>query len=133
MYVPNEGLYAEILRDGALISEMQNKHHVTVCGPTTIAALLNSLQVGFTTLKIQKKSAEIVNLMQAVRTDFGKFTGLIEKVRSQAQTVVNTVESMETRNRILTKKLDKLGDDMPPEYLAGDAAASLDAPDTEGE
>lgn len=133
MYVPNEGLYAEILRDGALISEMQNKHHVTVCGPTTIAALLNSLQVGFTTLKIQKKSAEIVNLMQAVRTDFGKFTVLIEKVRSQAQTVVNTVESMETRNRILTKKLDKLGDDMPPEYLAGDAAASLDAPDTEGE
>lgn len=128
LYVPNEGLYAEILRDGSFASDLQTQYRVTVCGPTTISALLNSLQVGFTTLRIQKKSGEIIKLMQAVRTDFARFTGLIDKIKKQAQTVVNTVEDIDNRNRILTKKLDKLGDDMPEGYVEGDAAASLDAP-----
>lgn len=128
MYVPNEGLYAEILRDGSFASDLQTQYRVTVCGPTTISALLNSLQVGFTTLRIQKKSGEIIKLMQAVRTDFSRFTGLIDKIKKQAQTVVNTVEDIDNRNRILTKKLDKLGDDMPEGYVEGEAAASLDAP-----
>lgn len=128
LYVPNEGLYAEILRDGSFASDLQTQYRVTVCGPTTISALLNSLQVGFTTLRIQKKSGEIIKLMQAVRTDFSRFTGLIDKIKKQAQTVVNTVEDIDNRNRILTKKLDKLGDDMPEGYVEGDAAASLDAP-----
>lgn len=128
LYVPNEGLYAEILRDGSFASDLQTQYRVTVCGPTTISALLNSLQVGFTTLRIQKKSGEIIKLMQAVRTDFSRFTGLIDKIKKQAQTVVNTVEDIDNRNRILTKKLDKLGDDMPEGYVEGDAAASLDVP-----
>ena len=130
LYVPNEGLYAEILRDGSFASDLQTQYRVTVCGPTTISALLNSLQVGFTTLRIQKKSGEIIKLMQAVRTDFSRFTGLIDKIKKQAQTVVNTVEDIDNRNRILTKKLDKLGDDMPEGYVEGEAAASLDAPPT---
>lgn len=128
LYVPNEGLYAEILRDGSFASDLQTQYRVTVCGPTTISALLNSLQVGFTTLRIQKKSGEIIKLMQAVRTDFSRFTGLIDKIKKQAQTVVNTVEDIDNRNRILTKKLDKLGDDMPEGYIEGEAAASLDVP-----
>ena len=128
LYVPNEGLYAEILRDGSFASDLQTQYRVTVCGPTTISALLNSLQVGFTTLRIQKKSGEIIKLMQAVRTDFSRFTGLIDKIKKQAQTVVNTVEDIDNRNRILTKKLDKLGDDMPEGYVEGEAAASLDTP-----
>ena len=128
LYVPNEGLYAEILRDGSFASDLQTQYRVTVCGPTTISALLNSLQVGFTTLRIQKKSGEIIKLMQAVRTDFSRFTGLIDKIKKQAQTVVNTVEDIDNRNRILTKKLDKLGDDMPEGYVEGEAAASLDVP-----
>ena len=128
LYVPNEGLYAEILRDGSFASDLQTQYRVTVCGPTTISALLNSLQVGFTTLRIQKKSGEIIKLMQAVRTDFSRFTGLIDKIKKQAQTVVNTVEDIDNRNRILTKKLDKLGDDMPEGYVEGEATASLDAP-----
>ena len=119
LYVPNEGLYAEILRDGSFASDLQTQYRVTVCGPTTISALLNSLQVGFTTLRIQKKSGEIIKLMQAVRTDFSRFTGLIDKIKKQAQTVVNTVEDIDNRNRILTKKLDKLGDDMPEGYVEG--------------
>lgn len=127
LYVPNEGLYAEILRDGSFASDLQSRFRVTVCGPTTVSALLNSLQVGFTTLKIQKKSGEIIKLMQGVRTDFGKFTVLIDKIRKQAQTVVNTVDDIDNRNRQLTKKLDKLGDDMPAGYIEEEAAASLDA------
>ena len=128
MYLPNEGLYAEVLRDGALVSDIQSKYRVTVCGPTTVSALLNSLQLGFTTLKIQKKSGEIIQLMQKVRDDFGKFTELIERVRKQAQTVVNTVEDMENRNRLLTKKLDKLGDDVPEGYLGAGASGGIEPP-----
>lgn len=128
LYVPNEGLYAEILRDGSFASDLQTQYRVTVCGPTTISALLNSLQVGFTTLKIQKKSGEIIKLMQAVRTDFTKFTGLIDTIRSRAQGVVKAVDDIDKRNQLLTKKLDKLGDDMPEGYIAEEAAAAIDAP-----
>lgn len=130
LYVPNEGLYAEILRDGSFASDLQSQYRVTVCGPTTVSALLNSLQVGFTTLKIQKKSGEIIRLMQAVRTDFAKFTGLIDTIRSRAQGVVKAVDDIDKRNQLLTKKLDKLGDDMPEGYIE-EAAASLDAPQEE--
>ena len=128
LYVPNEGLYAEILRDGSFASDLQTQYRVTVCGPTTISALLNSLQVGFTTLKIQKKSGEIIKLMQAVRTDFTKFTGLIDTIRTRAQGVVKAVDDIDKRNQLLTKKLDKLGDDMPEGYIAEEAAAAIDAP-----
>lgn len=114
LYVPNEGLYAELLRDGAFISNLQSQYRVTVCGPTTISALLNSLQVGFTTLKIQKKSGEIIKLMRDVRKDFEKFTDLIVKVKDRAQSVVRVVDDIEKRNQQLNKKLDKLGDDLPP-------------------
>lgn len=131
LYVPNEGLYAEILRDGSFASDLQTQYRVTVCGPTTISALLNSLQVGFTTLKIQKKSGEIIKLMQAVRTDFTKFTGLIDTIRSRAQGVVKAVDDIDKRNQLLTKKLDKLGDDMPEGYIAEEAAAAIDAPQEE--
>lgn len=140
LYVPNEGLYAELVRDGAFIEELNIKYRVTICGPTTVSALLNSLQMGFTTLKIQKKSGEIIRNLNAVRAQFDKFTGLIEKIRKQAQTVVNTVEDIEGRNRILTKKLDKLTDGVPSELLAEgeqqklpEAAASIEAPSGEEE
>lgn len=132
LYVPNEGLYAEILRDGSFASDLQTKYRVTVCGPTTVSALLNSLQVGFTTLKIQKKSGEIIKLMQAVRADFGKFTALIDKIKDRAQGVVNVVDDIEKRNRIITRKLEKLGDDMPEQALAEGGGAAL-SDSSEGE
>ncbi len=117
MYVPTEGLYAELLRDGSLISDLQAKYRVTVCGPTTVAALLNSLQLGFTTLKIQKKSSEIIKNMRAVKEDFAKFTTIIEKIRTRAEGVVKAVDEIEDRNRILTKKFAKLGDDVSSEHI----------------
>ena len=140
LYVPNEGLYAELVRDGVFIEELNSKYRVTVCGPTTVSALLNSLQMGFTTLKIQKKSGEIIKNLNAVRAQFDKFTSLIEKIRKQAQTVVNTVEDIEDRNRILTQKLDKLTDGVPSELLSEgeqqkliETAAGIEAPSGEEE
>ena len=140
LYVPNEGLYAELVRDGVFIEELNSKYRVTVCGPTTVSALLNSLQMGFTTLKIQKKSGEIIKNLNAVRAQFDKFTSLIEKIRKQAQTVVNTVEDIEDRNRILTQKLDKLTDGVPSELLSEgeqqkliETAAGIEAPSEEEE
>lgn len=129
LYVPNEGLYAEILRDGSFASDLQTQYRVTVCGPTTVSALLNSLQVGFTTLKIQKKSGEIVKLMQAVRKDFGTFSDLIVKIKNKAQDVVKVVDDIEKRNGIITKKLEKLGDDIPEQSLSVNGAPAIGASD----
>ena len=113
LYVPNEGLYAEIMRDGAFASGLQSEFRVTVCGPTTIAALLNSLQVGFNTLKLQKKSGEITVLMAKVKKDFGKFTDLIRTVKTRAESVVKAVEDIDFRNQQIVRKLDKFEDPEP--------------------
>lgn len=113
LYVPNEGLYAELMRDGAFCSDLQSEYRVTVCGPTTIAALLNSLQTGFTTLKIQKRSGEIIKQMKGIREDFVKFGGLITKIREKAEGVVKSIDDIDKRNGLLTKKLNKVGGDIP--------------------
>ena len=130
MYVPNEGLYAEIMRDGAFASDLQSQCRVTVCGPTTIAALLNSLQVGFTTLKIQKQSGEMMRLMVKVRKDFGKFTDLIRTVKNRAESVVKVVDEIDFRNQQIVRKLDKF-EDIEPQLP--EAAASIEAPSGEEE
>lgn len=130
MYVPNEGLYAEIMRDGAFAADLQSQCRVTVCGPTTIAALLNSLQVGFTTLKIQKQSGEMMKLMVKVRKDFGKFTDLIRTVKNRAESVVKAVDEIDFRNQQIVRKLDKF-EDIEPQLP--EAAASIEAPSGEEE
>ena len=130
MYVPNEGLYAEIMRDGAFVSDLQSQCRVTVCGPTTIAALLNSLQVGFTTLKIQKQSGEMMKLMVKVRKDFGKFTDLIRTVKNRAESVVKAVDEIDFRNQQIVRKLDKF-EDVEPQLP--EAAAGIEAPSGEEE
>lgn len=111
MYLPIEGLYAEVVKDGALCSDLQTNLRVTVCGPTTVTALLNSLQTGFTTLKIQKRSGEIVKLLNAFRKDFNTFTELIGKVRDNAAKVVRTLDDVDKRNETIKRKLDKVGDE----------------------
>ena len=113
MYVPTEGLYAEIAKDSALTNQLQNDFSVTVCGPTTITALLNSLKVGFTTLKIKKRSGDIVKELNKFRKDFGKYTELIGKVKKNATTVVNTIEEVEKRNDLINQRLSKVGGDLP--------------------
>ena len=101
------------MRDGAFASGLQSEFRVTVCGPTTIAALLNSLQVGFNTLKLQKKSGEITVLMAKVKKDFGKFTDLIRTVKTRAESVVKAVEDIDFRNQQIVRKLDKFEDPEP--------------------
>ena len=129
MYVPSEGLYAEIMREGAFVGDLQAQCGVTVCGPSTVVALLNSLQVGFTTLKIQKQSGEMLKLMVKVKRDFGKFTELIHTVKVRAESVVKAVDDIDFRNQQIVRKLDKF-EDIEPQLP--EAAASVDTP-TEGE
>lgn len=113
MYLPSEGLYAEIAKDSALTAHIQNEFHVTICGPTTITALLNSLQMGFTTLKIQKRSGEIAKALQDFQKDFAKYTGLVSKIKNNANSMVNTIGEVEKRNDIITKKLARVSGDLP--------------------
>lgn len=113
MYLPTEGLYAEIIKDSVLTTMLQNEYKITVCGPTTITALLNSLQTGFTTLKIQKKSGEIVKELQRFRKDFERYTELITKIKRNARIVVDTVEDVEKKNEKIIGRLRKVGDELP--------------------
>lgn len=92
MYLPAESLFAEVIRNTPLVNELLNIHRVSVCGPTTIAALLNSLQVGFTTLKIQKKSSEIGKLFEKFKRDFIKFSENLDKTHKKASEVVTSLE-----------------------------------------
>ncbi|MDE5617190.1 MAG: DNA recombination protein RmuC, partial [Clostridia bacterium] len=91
----------------------QNDFGGTVCCPTPVTALLNSLQVGFTTLKIQKRSGDIVKELNKFRKDFSKYTDLISKVKKNATTVVTTIEEVEKRNDLINQRLSKVGGDLP--------------------
>ncbi len=108
MYLPTESLYAEVLRIDGLAEEVQVKHRIMLCGPTTIAALLNSLQMGFKSIAAEKHSAEIVKLFRAFVVDFDKFTELLQKTGKQLDTVQSTIEDAEKRTSIIKKKLDKM-------------------------
>lgn len=110
MYLPTEGLYAEVVRNTPLLDELQNKYRVIVCGPTTFAALLNSLQMGFQTLAVEKRSKEIGKLFRAFITDFAKFEELLQKTHQNINTVGNTLTKAEERTALLKKKLDKVYD-----------------------
>lgn len=105
MFLPVEGLYAEVAKMG-LIDELQNKYNVTIAGPTTMSALLNSLQMGFRTLAIQKKSGEVWKILGAVRTEFDKFNVIVEKIRGQFEKTSKDFDNLVgTRSRLLANKL----------------------------
>ena len=105
LYLPTEGLYAEVLRQPGLISQLQQDHRVVVSGPTTIAALLSSLRLGFRTLAIEKQASEVWQVLAAVKTEFGKFGGVLDKVKKQLATASNTIEETQTRTRVMARKL----------------------------
>ena len=100
-----EGLYAEILRRPGLFESLQRDHHVIVCGPTTLAALLSSLQMGFRTLAIEKRSSEVWAVLGAVKLEFGRFGDVLANTRKQLQTVANSIDLAETRTRQIERKL----------------------------
>lgn len=105
LYLPTEGLYAEILRIPELWEFIQKEYRVMVAGPTTIAALMNSLQMGFRTLAIEKRAGEVWNLLSAVKTEFGKFGDLLDKTHKQLQTASDTIEGAARKSRTIERKL----------------------------
>lgn len=108
LFVPTEGLFAEIIRRPGLIEALQNKYKVNIAGPTTLGALLNSLQMGFRTLAIQKRSSEVWGILAKVKDDFTKFGELLDKTHKKLQEASDTIETASKRSRMIEKKLDKV-------------------------
>ena len=105
LFLPTEGLYAEVLRRPGLMETLSREHRITLAGPTTLLAMLNSLQMGFRTLALEKRSSEVWQVLGAVKTEFGKFGEVLAKVKSQTETVLNTLSSAEQRSRVMGKAL----------------------------
>lgn len=105
MFLPVEGLYAEVLRQNGIIEWLQNEYRVVVTGPTTLLALLNSLQMGFRTIAIEKRSSEVWELLGAVKTEFGKFAALLEKTQDRLRIASNSIEEAARKTRTIERKL----------------------------
>ena len=116
LFLPTEGLYAEVLRRPGLMESLQRDHRITLAGPTTLLAMLGSLQMGFRTLALEKRSSEVWQVLGAVKTEFEKFGGVLAKVKSQTETVLNTLNSAETRSRAMGRALRQV--EALPEPLA---------------
>ena len=108
MFLPVEGLYAEVLRRPGLCDSLQRDYRIVVTGPTTLAALLNSLQMGFRTLAIEKRSSEVWELLGAVKTQFSKFGEVLAKTKKKLQEASNTIDQAEIRTRVISRKLSKV-------------------------
>ena len=137
LYLPTEGLYAEALRRPGLLESLQRDFRVNVSGPTTLAAMLNSLQMGFRTLAIQQRSGEVWTLLGAVKTEFRKFGDVIEKVQKKIQEAGNAIESAQVRSRAIERRLKKV-EELPAGESAellvgGELEADEDAAEPEGE
>lgn len=105
MFLPVEGLYAEVLRRPGLCEMLQREYRVVITGPTTLAALLNSLQMGFRTLAIEKRSSEVWALLGAVKNEFGKFGDILEKTQKKLQEASNTIDDAAKKSRTIERRL----------------------------
>jgi DNA recombination protein RmuC len=110
MFLPTEGLYAEVLRRPGLAEQIQRECGILIAGPTTLTAILSSLQMGFRTLAIEKRSSEVWRLLEAVKTEFTKFGGVIEKVNRNLETARNQMDALATRTRVVSRKLRDVGE-----------------------
>ncbi|MGD8608736.1 MAG: DNA recombination protein RmuC [Myxococcales bacterium] len=123
LFLPTEGLYAEALRHPGLVERLQREHRIVVAGPTTLAAVLNSLRIGFRTLAIEQRSSEVWKVLGAVKSEFTKFGDVLAKVKRQLDTAGRTIEETGVRTRAMERKLRSV------EELPSDAAAAtLDLP-----
>ncbi len=118
MYLPTEGLYAEVIRRSGLTETLQRDYRVVVAGPTTLAALLNSLQMGFRTLAIEKRSSEVWALLGAVKLEFGRFGDILDKTQQKLREASNTIEDAARKSRTIERKLKKV-QEMPAMETAG--------------
>lgn len=108
MFLPVEGLYAEVLRRPGLCDYLQREYRVAITGPTTLAAFLNSLQMGFRTITIEKRSSEVWTLLAAVKNEFGKFGTILEKTQKKLHEASTTIEDAARKSRTIEKKLNKV-------------------------
>jgi DNA recombination protein RmuC len=108
MYVPIESMYAEILRQPGLFEQLQHDYRVTVAGPTTIAAILSSYQLGFRTLAIAEQTSQVWELLTTIKVDFGKFGDLLDKTRDKLVQATNTIDTASRKSRTIEKKLGKV-------------------------
>ena len=123
LFLPTEGLYAEVLRRPGLMEVLQREHRITLAGPTTLLAMLSSLQMGFRTLALEKRSSEVWQVLGAVKTEFGKFGDVLAKVKSQTEGVLKTLDNAEVRSRAMgraLKKVEALPDAQVPHLIPMD-------------
>jgi DNA recombination protein RmuC len=130
MFLPSECLYAEAIRRIGLVQQVQRDCRISFVGPTTLAAFLNSLQMGFRTLSIQKRSSEVWNLLAGVKTEFGKFGEALSAVKDKLDQAARKMEDVDVRSRAITKKLRDV-EELPsnPQPLLKDLLGSSDADD----
>jgi DNA recombination protein RmuC len=128
MFLPTEGLYAEVLRRPGLMETLQRDHRVTLAGPTNLMAMLNALQMGFRTLALEKRSSEVWQVLGAVKTEFGKFGDVLDKVRNQTQTVLNTLDQAQTRSNVMNRALRQV-DALPESQAQALLPGGLDLPE----
>ena len=131
LFLPTEGLYAEVLRRPGLMEGVQREFRIALAGPTTLLVMLNALQMGFRTLALEQRSSEVWQVLGAVKTEFGKFGDVLGKIRSQAQTVLRTLEHADVRNRAMQRALrsaEALPDTQAQEILGTSDDAPLQEP-----
>lgn len=119
LFLPTEGLYAEVMRRPGLSDDLQRNHRVSIAGPSTLTALLNSLQMGFRTLALEKRSSEVWQVLGAVKTEFGKFGEVLTATKTALERAAKNIEKAETRTRQMTRKLKSV------EALPGEQAQQL--------
>lgn len=132
LFLPTEGLYAEVLRHPGLSEELQQTYRVVVVGPTTLAATLSSLRMGFRTLAIEKRASEVWRVLAGVKTEFGKFGGFLDKVKTQLATATRTLEDAGRRTRQMERSLKSVESVSNQPELAlplGDDDAAVDDAD----
>ena len=125
MFLPTEGLYAEVLRQPGQVEELQTKYRIVVAGPTTLAAILSSLRMGFQTLAIQQRSSEVWEVLAAVKTEFDKFGEVMTKLKRQLNTATRTVEQTGVRTRAMERELREV-EKLPPEVSAARLGLTLE-------
>ncbi|MES2741927.1 MAG: DNA recombination protein RmuC [Pseudomonadota bacterium] len=125
LFLPTEGLYAEVMRRPGLADELQRVHRVSIAGPSTLSALLNSLQMGFRTLALEKRSSEVWQVLGAVKTEFGKFGEVLSATKIALERAAKHIETAEMRSRQMTRKLKSV------EALPSESAQLLLGPDIE--
>jgi DNA recombination protein RmuC len=138
LFLPTEGLYAEVIRRPGLLDDLQRDFRVVLAGPTTLIAVLSSLQMGFRTLAIEKRSSEVWQLLGAVKTEFGKFGDMLAKTKKQLETAANTIGAAQSKSRTIERKLkgiESMGESASSALLGMDDSDLLepDSPSDAGE